>query len=129
MSRKKHYFPLTIFPCYIGAIFSEAEWKKELKFLKIKEEYAFVEKTAAMQHITNPKKDHIFLICIDLAASRKRYKRNALISVIAHEVSHVVDAVFEQAGETNPSPETKAYLTQWVMLHTLNAMDDWKPSK
>ena len=42
------------------------------------------------------------------------FKETPKINLIAHEVSHSVDYIFEHIQEKNPCAECKAYLTEWV---------------
>lgn len=42
-----------------------------------------------------------------------------MIAILAHEVSHAVDSLFERMREEKPGTETRAYMVQAAMMNCL----------
>jgi hypothetical protein len=51
----------------------------------------------------------------------------ALVGLLAHEATHVVDFLHESVGETHPGMEAKAYMTQRIITFLADCLHMNKP--
>lgn len=131
MSKYATYFNRTFFPFFTGIVFSENDYNAEMKRLGLENNsFPFMNPGANATFHTIPRSNQntLLLICIDAKSAKKREK-NAVIGLLVHEISHMVDRIFENIGEHTPGSETKAYLLQYLTQEALEAFDNWKPKK
>lgn len=83
--------------------------------------------TSALSHTEKPGETYLMSFCRDTWEAMT-FAQHA--GMIAHEVTHVVDWVFENVGEDKPGMETRAYLVQGLVQFVLtNLWSDTYPDK
>ena len=112
------YYNLSFLPTYVGYCPDKESWKSEMKRLGVKNEPYPKTHGRCTRFIKDH--DHTVIICINPKSDTTELQ---VIGLIAHEVSHAVDYIFEDIGEDNPSSEFKAYLSQFLVQ---NIYEDWK---
>ena len=70
--------------------------------------------------VTVPYPGHMLCVVVYLQPIKKRLERDA-IGTLVHEATHVLDNIFEYAGEKKPGHETRAYLMSQIVDSFLEA--------
>lgn len=105
------------FPAIIRLIPNKKEWKKNCKKFKLDKDYPLG--TSDGITFINYDKGLIFVV---INSKLKGYR---IIEVVAHEVSHVVDAVLALMNETNPGEEFKAYAQGYLTREMVKQYRKW----
>lgn len=121
------YLTGLFFPVFVGVAFSNADFVKELKRLKIEDPVDFDASPASMKAYGN--NGQLTLIVCFNPFRDKRVTKNQKIALIAHECVHVSDAIFRHVGETTPGDETRAYLVQHILQEILYLLDEYLKGK
>lgn len=124
------YFPHIFFPGkFVGAAFCEKDYLAEVKRLKIENPLPFVLQAASVKRYYKKNSSEItFIICFD-AIKNKHFYKNEVAALICHEAVHISDWIFEDIGEDKVGMETRAYLVQYIVWQTLNALDEFMKRK
>lgn len=129
---KVKYCDVGIFPIYVGLALTEKAFIAEMKRLKVKYDFPFINEGAgAMMHVlTNPVNNPICIICIDAAkAAKDKIKIEQIAALLAHEAVHVWQTCCDTIGEATCGRETPAYFIQCVTQFCLNQFLNFKPGK
>jgi hypothetical protein len=105
------YFNVGAWPVYFGFSHEPKKWKKEAKRLGLKNNFFTSKGAQATTHIMTRHGVTTIVVCLKM---NKRYSRNQLTAMIAHEAVHVWEAVIAAMHGTNPGDEVAAYAIQWA---------------
>jgi hypothetical protein len=103
---------------YLALCTSEAEYRKAMGHLKIKLEdtTSWVNPGfGAKTHVaTHPNGGLATIVCIKPVRLGKKYSREQVHALLAHEAVHVFDEFCDHIGERKPSSEFAAYSVQAI---------------
>ena len=115
-------------PVYYCVCFSEDEFLRELKRLKIpKNTYPnwLDDSDARVHFFSNPKKPNkeVAIVCLQLSVDVSIEQHYALL---VHEAVHIWQRIRELLGESNPSKEFEAYAIQRLCLELFDRLSEEK---
>lgn len=111
-------------PVYVGFCPSEKAWKATMRRMGVKNcEYPATDGHASFFDSNEGKN------CAIITIADKDVDDLSRIGLLCHEVVHVVDYIFEVAGETSPGGETRAYLTQYIFQEIVDAFSRTREKK
>jgi len=117
------YFNTGPLPFYFAMAISEKEFDKGCRRLGI-EKQIFATKDACMHSFEN--KETGGLVCVVCIDAEKAKERSApqIAALLAHEATHMWQAVCENMGESAPGREIEAYSIQWMTQVMLEHLEE-----
>lgn len=109
--------PLNFLPVHVFYVSNKKSWKKEMKALDVDEPWP----STAGRCTFIGKKDKEARIYITIP-KYKKHSKEQVAGLVAHEATHAADFIFQEIGETFPSAEFRAYLTQYITQGVLEEM-------
>lgn len=109
-----HYLDMGMLPTYVGFAPDETSWNKEMKRLKMSEEYPKTDGRCTV--FENSSGKTIVIITIN---KRSEVTQAQVAGLVAHEAVHAFDFICKDIGETDPSSEFKAYTIQHITQFVL----------
>ena len=109
------YCPILYAVCY-----SEADFKRELKRLKVKADVPFMASTHA--HMTTHHFEmggkNIAIVCVGDTSTLRLVE---IVGLLAHEATHIWQTAKDHIGEHRPSAEFEAYSIQWIVQQLIES--------
>ena len=111
MTEKIRWIDISIYPVKLAYIPNKKLWDKEIKSREW-EGCPYPKSSGHCMYVTDKGQGYIFF-----AFNRMdEYTEIECEGLIAHEVTHAVDFIFEHIGEKTPGMESRAYLTQRLYM-------------
>jgi hypothetical protein len=101
-----------VYTPYMALCFSEKDFLKEMKRLKVENPPSFLNDgnvDATMHTFT---RNGAYPVCIVCMHFSKKQKNSWVMGLLVHEASHIYDELLLHLNESNPGKEIKAYLLQ-----------------
>lgn len=119
------YFHMGPWHIFVGFTTSPFDFEREMARLGIEGEKfvggAGTNHAAATTHmLEHPKFSH--MVCIITLADSHKHSIAQVAALLAHEATHVAQALWRYIGERQPGEEAEAYLVQYVTQCCLNAV-------
>lgn len=103
------------YPCpYFTLCLNDSQFRRVLKDIDFDSEISF-NKNAGADATTHTFDRGRKVICVVCLGDRKGRSLTQIIGLIAHEAMHILDKVWQDAGEEHPSSELKAYAIQHLV--------------
>jgi hypothetical protein len=110
---------------YIGICFSENDFYKELRRLKVKpsswSNWLSDGALATTHFLESGKGNNIAMVCIPIYTDKDGIE---IASILVHEAVHVLQDYFEYIGENEPGKETQAYALEAISKSLMFAYRD-----
>ena len=117
------YFNTGPLPFFFAMATSESEFIRGCKRLGLKEIPEFIGKDACMHSFTNNESGGLVcVVCIDSEEAKKR-SHSQVAALLAHEATHVWQAICENMGEDSPGKEIEAYAIQWMTQSLIDHLE------
>ncbi len=113
-----HWFDRGWFPVYVGYCPDEDSWNEQMKEMGVLNE-PYPKSAGRCTVFTKDKT----VILITMNDPDDKWNIVEHIALMAHELQHTLDFIFESIGEEAPSRELKAYGMQCLMLDMMSALE------
>lgn len=126
MASKAHiaYFETGSWPVNFGFTTSKKNFRKEMKRINVKPIPEFITAGAnATTHILSEGNAICIIVCLK---KRKGIDKSQIAGLIAHEATHVWDAINDAMRGKCPGGEHHAYGLQWIVQSMANQMEEFK---
>lgn len=115
------YLSMGPVPVYLGVAFSEEDYARELRRLKVTRPagdlFVPVGKDGTVKHLAPPKRntrDLTLIICIRPPEPDRKVPNVNVAALLVHESVHAWQWCRLQMGENAPGHEVEAYAIQWI---------------
>ncbi len=125
MSKNKtqiKYFHRGCYPVYVGVVFNEKELNRELKRLDTGNPSPVAKTSQATTFTIDGEDGRICIVLLDIVKLRKVPYISSIVSLCAHEATHVWQDVREYIGEERPAREQEAYYLQYITQCLVEAL-------